>query len=70
MIAGLSMALSNLSLKGVEIEILKKTISKKKEEINDKDKVIVEYKKLKANMLIDMTKLSGKPYLIGAKHFI
>jgi hypothetical protein len=73
-IVGLSRELADLNMKGVEIEILKKTISEKKEEIKDKDKTISEYQKLKAKMLTDMeqmkTKLSGKPYLVGAKHLI
>jgi hypothetical protein len=71
---GLSRALVDLNLKGDEIEKLKKTISTQQEEIKDKDKIIGEYHKLKAKMLIDMeqmkNKLSGKPYLIGARHII
>jgi len=39
-IVGLSRELVNLNLKGVEIEILKKIISWKKDEIKDKDKTI------------------------------
>jgi hypothetical protein len=41
--AGLSRALGDLNLKGVEIESLKKTISEQKEKIKDKDKIIAEY---------------------------
>jgi hypothetical protein len=71
---GLSKALADLNLKEVEIDKLKKTISTQNEEIKDKDKVIEEYKKLKAKMLTDIekmkNKLSGKPYLIGARHII
>jgi hypothetical protein len=71
---GLSKALAYLNMKGDEIEKLKKTIATQNEEIKDKDKVIEEYQKLKSKMLIDMeqmkNKLSGKPYLIGARHII
>jgi hypothetical protein len=71
---GLSKALADLNLKGVEIDKLKKTIATQNEEIKDKDKVIEEYQKLKAKMLTDIekmkNKLSGKPYLIGARHII
>jgi hypothetical protein len=71
---GLSKALSNLNLKGVEIERMKKTIFAQNEEIKDKDKVIEEYHKLTTKILTDMekmkNKLSGKPYLIGARHII
>jgi hypothetical protein len=63
-----------LNLKEVEIEKMNKTISTQSEEIKNKDKVIGEYHKLKYKMLIDMgkikNKLSGKPYLLGAKHII
>jgi chromosome segregation ATPase len=78
---GLAKALSELNLKGVEIEKLNKSISTQNEEIKvfkeqlkDKDKIIEEYHKLKAKMLTDIeqlqNKLSGKPYLIGARHLI
>jgi hypothetical protein len=53
---------------------LKKIISTQNEEIKDKDKIIGEYHKLKAKMLTYMEqmkdKLSGKPYMIGARHII
>jgi hypothetical protein len=71
---GLTKALADLNLKGVEIEKLKKTISDQKEEIKDKDKTVAEYQKLKTKMQKEIDqlsdKLSGKPYLIGARHVI
>jgi hypothetical protein len=71
---GLSKSLSELNLKGVKIEKMKKTKSAQNEKIQDKDRVIGEYQKLKFKMLIDMEKmkntLSGKPYLVGARHII
>jgi hypothetical protein len=74
MTEGLSRTLAYLNLKEVEIEKMKKTIATQNEEIKDKDKVIGEYQMLKAKMLTDMeqmkNKLSGKPYLIGARHII
>jgi thioesterase domain-containing protein len=71
---GLSKALEDLDLKGDEIEKLKRTIATQGEEMKDKDKVIAEYEKLKAKMLTDIeqlkNKLSGKCYLVGARHII
>jgi hypothetical protein len=71
---GLSKALADLNMKGDEIDKLKKTIATQNEEIKDKDKIIEEYKKLKAKLLTDIekmkNKLSGKPYLIGSRHII
>jgi hypothetical protein len=57
---GLSKALTDLNMKGDEIEKLKKTVATQGEEIKDKDKVIAEYQKLKAKMLTDMQQLKNK----------
>jgi hypothetical protein len=71
---GLSRALADLNLKGIEIEKLNKTISTQNEEIKDKDKIIGEYQKLKVKMLTNIEEMQnnffGKPYLIGAMHLI
>jgi len=57
----LDKALSKLNLKGVEIEKLKKSVSTHndeiknlQEQINDKDKIIEQYHKLKDKMLGEM----------------
>jgi hypothetical protein len=77
----LAKALSELNLKGVEIEKLKKSVSVQNDEIKifreqlkDKDKTIEQYQKVKAKLQGDVeqlqSKLVGKPYLIGARHLI
>jgi len=71
---GLSKSLENLNLKGDKIEKLKKTVATQGEKIKDKDKIIVEYEKLKAKLLIKIEqlekKLSRKSYLVEARHII
>jgi hypothetical protein len=51
--------------------MMKSKFSKRR---NDKDKIIEQYQKLKAKMLGDIeklqNKLTGNPYLVGARHLI
>ena len=71
---GLSKALTDLDLKGVEIKKLKRTIAIHGEEIKDKDKFIAEYENLKAKMLTCIeqlkNKLCDKCYSVRARYII
>jgi chromosome segregation ATPase len=60
----LTRALSELNIKGVEIEKLKKSVSTQndeikvfKEQLNEKDKIIEQYQKLKAKLQVDVEQL-------------
>jgi DNA repair exonuclease SbcCD ATPase subunit len=70
----LSKSLSTINQKRVEIEKLKETIETLQDHAKDKDKVINEYQKIKANLVVEIEKMKhkkdGKAYLIGARHLI
>jgi len=53
-------ALEYLNMKGDEIDKLKKTITTQNKEIKDKHKIIEEYQKLKAKLLMDTKKMNNK----------
>jgi flagellar biosynthesis chaperone FliJ len=77
----LAKVLSDLNIKEIEVDDMKRMITSKNDEIDifkdqlkEKDGVIAKYQKLKEKLQKDLEKaqgkLTGKPYLIGARHIL